>query len=97
MIREIIVSQTNHWSMFGLAYGFSVMLSEIYGIGRLSLLGWGLMGMGLLLNYFIRLKVSKPVISILLHLLVIALMAAAALPELIYCIEHALCFTLYFR
>ncbi len=95
MIREIIVSQTNHWSMFGLAYGFSVMLSEIYGIGRLSLLGWGLMGMGLLLNYFIRLKVSKPVISILLHLLVIALMAAAALPELIYCIEHAV-FALFY-
>ncbi|MBR4343089.1 MAG: hypothetical protein IKP88_10395 [Lachnospiraceae bacterium] len=95
MVREIIVTQTNHWSVFGLAYGLSVMLSEVYGIGRLSLIGWGLMGIGLILNYFIRIKTDKLLLSIPLHFLVVLLMAAAALPELLFCGLHAV-FALFY-
>ena len=89
IVREVIVTQTNHWSMFGLAYGLSVMLSEVFGVGRLSLLRWGLMGIGLLLNYVIRIRVDKTAIGILLHIPVLALMAVAALPELVMCGLHA--------
>ena len=95
IIREIIVTQTNHWSMFGLAYGLSVMLSEVYGISRMSLIGWGLMGIGLILNYLIRTKISNVAISILLHLLVIGVMTLPALPEPVYMGLHAV-FALFY-
>jgi len=89
IIREIIVTQTNHWSMFGLAYGLSVMLSEILKCGRIPLLSWALMGAGLIFQYFIRKKVSNVPLSLLLHLISMALMAACALPQLPLCILYA--------
>ena len=59
LIREVIVTQTNHWSLFALSYGLSVMLSAAYDIPRLNLLLWGVMGLGLIVNYFIRLKTRR--------------------------------------
>ena len=95
IIREIIVTQTNHWSMFGLAYGLSVMLSEVFGIGRLSLIGWGLMGIGLILNYYIRIRIGSIALSLLLHLLVMGAMILPALPEPVYMGLHAV-FALFY-
>ena len=79
LIREVIVTQTNHWSLFALSYGLSVMLSAAYDIPRLNLLLWGLMGLGLIANYFIRLKTTKLGLSILVHFLVFLLMSLTGL------------------
>ncbi|MBR4540856.1 MAG: hypothetical protein IKO54_01620 [Lachnospiraceae bacterium] len=79
LIREVIVTQTNHWSLFALSYGLSVMLSAAYDIPRLNLLLWGVMGLGLIVNYFIRLKTRRMGTSILLHFLVFLLMSVTGL------------------
>ncbi|MBO4782636.1 MAG: hypothetical protein J5522_09580 [Lachnospiraceae bacterium] len=88
IIRELIVTQTNHWSLFALSYGLSVMLSEVYGIERLSLLLWGLMGVGLIFNYLIRVKTNRMWVSILFHLLSLLFMAATGFTELEYLLLH---------
>ena len=88
IIRELIVTQTNHWSLFALSYGLSVMLSEVYGIERLSLLLWGLMGVGLIFNYLIRVKTNRIWVSILFHLLSLLFMAATGFTELEYLLLH---------
>jgi hypothetical protein len=75
LIRELIVTQTNHWSLFALSYGLSVMLSAAYDIPRLNLLLWGVMGLGLIANYFIRVRTRKMGASILFHFLVFLLMS----------------------
>lgn len=89
LIRELIVTQTNHWSLFALAYGLSVMLSEVYSIKRLNLLCWGIMGLGLIVNYFIRVKTDKISVSIVLHFLVFIFMALTGFTELEYLLLHA--------
>lgn len=89
IIRELIVTQTNHWSLFALAYGLSVMLSEVYSVSRMNLLCWGIMGLGLIANYYIRIKCKNTVFLILLHLLVLGYMAATGFTEPIYLLLHA--------
>lgn len=89
LIRELIVTQTNHWSLFALAYGLSVMLSEVYSIRRLNLLCWGLMGLGLIANYLIRVSQSKMGIAVVLHLLTFIGMALTGFTELEYLLLHA--------
>ena len=89
IFREIIVTQTNHWSLFALSYGLSVMLSEVYSIMRLNLLCWGIMGLGLIVNYFIRIKTNKMIVSVLLHLLTFIGMSLTGFTEFEYLILHA--------
>lgn len=89
LIRELIVTQTNHWSLFALAYGLSVMLSEVYSIGRLNLFCWGLMGLGLMANYLIRISQNKMGISVVLHLLTFIGMALTGFTEFEYLLLHA--------
>jgi hypothetical protein len=89
LFREIIVTQTNHWSLFALSYGLSVMLSEVYAIMRLSLVCWGIMGLGLVANYLIRIKTRKMIVSIGLHLLTFIGMSLTGFYEFEYLLLHA--------
>ena len=89
IFREIIVTQTNHWSLFALSYGLSVMLSEVYSIMRLNLICWGIMGLGLIANYFIRIKTRKMIVSVLLHMLTFIGMSLTGFTEFEYLILHA--------
>ena len=89
LFREIIVTQTNHWSLFALSYGLSVMLSEVYSIMRLSLICWGIMGLGLVLNYIIRINTRKMIVSIGLHLLTFIGMSLTGFYEFEYLLLHA--------
>ncbi|MCR5727850.1 MAG: hypothetical protein K6G24_10330 [Lachnospiraceae bacterium] len=89
IIRELIVTQTNHWSIFALAYGLSVMLSEAYSVDRLNLLAWGIMGIGLMANYLIRSRITRLPVSILLHFLVFIAMSLTGIAELEHLILHA--------
>lgn len=89
IFREIIVTQTNHWALFSLSYGLSVMLSEVYAIMRLNLLCWGLMGLGLIANYFIRIKTRRMIVSVALHLMTFIGMSLTGIMELEYLILHA--------
>ena len=88
-IREVIVTQTNHWSIFGLAYGLSVMFAEVYASIRLNLILWGVMGLGLLFNYLIRTRVQKFGLGIAFHFLVLLFMAATGLTAETNLILHA--------
>ena len=89
IIRELIVTQTNHWSIFGLAYGLSVMFAEAFASRRLNLLLWGLMGIGLLFNYIIRTRAKTLLTGIAFHFLSFLFMSLTGISADTNLILHA--------
>lgn len=95
ILRQFLVSQFNHWSLFAIAFGFALILDDSLKCGQLPAWQWGVAGIIYFFMYFVRRNIPQLWASAMLHIPIVILFGLVPFGNVCHCVVFFIFGTVY--